>query len=72
MTSKDVQLARTLHADVFLGSHGQHYGLVEKLPNEVQASIRLSMRRRFRITSMTYEKQFQDELAKQSLKTQQR
>lgn len=63
--ARSYRLARTLHADVFLGSHGHHYGLLDKLtrvrpganpfidattlPNHVDA----------------YEKEYQGELAKQ-------
>jgi metallo-beta-lactamase class B len=66
------QLARTLHADVFLGSHGQHYGLLEKLSKRGPGVNPFIDATTLPKHVDTYEKQFQDELAKQSLKTQPR
>ena len=63
--TRTYQLARTLHADVFLGSHGHHYGLLEKLaklgrdPNPFIDPTTLPNH------LDVYEKQFQEELAKQ-------
>jgi metallo-beta-lactamase class B len=59
------QLARTLHADVFLGSHGQHYGLVEKLARRGPGLNPFIDRTTLPAHVETYEKQFQDEVAKQ-------
>jgi metallo-beta-lactamase class B len=58
--------ARTLHADVFLGSHGQHYGLLAKLAKRGQGSNPFIDETTLPNHVATYEKQFQDELAKQT------
>ncbi len=59
------KLAKTLHADVFLGSHGNHWGLMDKLSRVGKGANPF-------IDAMTlprhvdaYEKEFQEELAKQ-------
>jgi metallo-beta-lactamase class B len=64
--ARTYKLARTLHADVFLGSHGHHWGLMEKF-----SRIGKSSQNPF-IDEMTlpkhveaYEKEYQEELAKQ-------
>jgi metallo-beta-lactamase class B len=63
--TRTYKLARTLHADVFLGSHGNHWNLVEKLakvgkgPNPFIDATTLPNH------VDLYEKQFQEELAKQ-------
>ena len=59
------QLARTLHADVFLGSHGHHYGLLEKLAKLGQGPNPFIDPTTLPNHVDTYEKQFQEELAKQ-------
>ena len=59
------QLARTLHADVFLGSHGHHWGLLEKLAKVGQGPNPFIDPTTLPNHVDTYEKQFQDELAKQ-------
>ena len=59
------QRARTLHADVFLSSHGQHYGLLEKLAKRGQGSNPFIDETTLPNHVDTYEKQFQEELAKQ-------
>jgi metallo-beta-lactamase class B len=59
------ELARTLHADVFLGSHGQHYGLLEKLPRRGQGPNPFIDETTLPKHVNTYEKQFQEELVKQ-------
>ena len=60
------QFARTLHADVFLGSHGQHYGLLEKLAKRGQGANPFVDTMTLPRHVDTYEKQFQEELAKQT------
>jgi len=62
------QLARTLHADVFLGSHGQHYGLAEKLSKRGQGQNPFIDETTLPAHIDRYEKQFQDELAQQTAK----
>ena len=59
------RLARTLHADVFLGSHGHHYGLLEKLAKRGQGPNPFIDATTLPSHVDTYEKQFQEELAKQ-------
>jgi metallo-beta-lactamase class B len=59
--------ARTLHADVFLGSHGQHYGLLAKLARRGQGSNPFVDETTLPNHVDTYEKQFHDELAKQAV-----
>ena len=59
------RLARTLHADVFLGSHGHHYGLLEKLAKRGQGPNPFIDATTLPTHVDTYEKQFQEELAKQ-------
>ncbi len=59
------RLARTLHADVFLGSHGHHYGLLEKLAKRGQGPNPFIDPTTLPNHVDTYEKQFQEELAKQ-------
>jgi metallo-beta-lactamase class B len=66
------QFARTLHADVFLGSHGQHYGLLQKLAKRGPGVNPFIDATTLPHHVDTYEKQFQDELAKQSVKAQPR
>lgn len=58
--------ARTLHADIFLGSHGQHYGLLAKLAKRGQGSNPFIDETTLPNHVETYEKQFQEELAKQT------
>jgi metallo-beta-lactamase class B len=59
------KLAKTLHADVFLGSHGNHWGLLDKLsrvgkgPNPFIDATTLPKH------VEAYEKEFKEELAKQ-------
>jgi metallo-beta-lactamase class B len=60
--------ARTLRADVFLGSHGQHYGLLAKLAKRGQGSNPFIDQTTLPNHVDTYEKQFQDELARQTAK----
>ena len=60
------QFARTLRADVFLGSHGQHYGLLEKLAKRGQGGNPFVDAKTLPRHVDTYEKQFQEELAKQT------
>lgn len=67
---KTYRLARTLHADVFLGSHGQHYGLLQKLSKRAPGVNPFIDATTLPNHVDTYEKQFQDELSKQSQKTQ--
>jgi hypothetical protein len=58
-------MAKTMRADVFLGSHGHHWNLTEKLakvgkgPNPFIDATTLPNH------VAAYEKEFQDELAKQ-------
>lgn len=58
--------ARTLHADVFLGSHGQHYGLLEKLPKLGQGSNPFIDPTTLPKHVDTYSAQFRAELEKQT------
>jgi len=60
------ELAKTLNADVFLGSHGHHYGLLEKLPKRGQGSNPFIDPTTLPDHVETYEAQFQAELAKQT------
>ena len=60
------ELAKTLHADVFLGSHGQHYGLVEKLAKRGQGPNPFIDPTTLPNHVKTYEAQFREELAKQT------
>jgi hypothetical protein len=60
------QFARTLHADVFLGSHGQHYGLLEKLAKRGKGANPFIDETTLPRHVDTYEKQFQEEMAKQT------
>lgn len=64
------EFARTLHADVFLGSHGQHYGLAEKLAKRGQGRNPFIDETTLPAHIDRYEKQFQDELAQQTAKAQ--
>ena len=63
--ARTYKMARTLHADVFLGSHGNHWGLVDKLsragkgPNPFIDATTLPKH------VDAYEKEYIDELAKQ-------
>jgi metallo-beta-lactamase class B len=68
--ARTYQRARTLHADVFLGSHQQHYGLLEKLSKRGQGSNPFIDATTLPNHVDTYEKQFQDELAKQTAAAQ--
>ena len=63
--TRTYQLARTLHADVFLGSHGHHYGLLDKLAKIGGASNPFIDTTTLPNHVDVYEQQFQDELAKQ-------
>jgi metallo-beta-lactamase class B len=58
--------AKTLRADVFLGSHGQHYGLLEKLAKRSGGGNPFIDPTTLPNHVATYEKQFQDEIAKQT------
>ncbi len=60
------ELAGALHADVFLGSHGQHYGLLEKLAKRGQGGNPFIDSTTLPNHVKTYEAQFKDELAKQT------
>ena len=68
--ARTYQRARTLQADVFLGSHGHHYGLLDKLPKRGQGSNPFIDATTLPNHVDTYEKQFQDELAKQTAAAQ--
>jgi metallo-beta-lactamase class B len=61
--------ARTFRADVFLGSHGQHYGLLDKLSRRGRGPNPFIDPMTLPTHVDTYEKQFQEELASQTLKT---
>jgi metallo-beta-lactamase class B len=63
--TRTYRLARTLHADVFLGSHGQHYGLVEKLARAGKGPNPFIDETTLPDHVSAYERQFQEELAKQ-------
>lgn len=60
--------AKTLRADVFLGSHGQHYGLLEKLSKRGQGVNPFIDPTTLPKHVETYEKQFLDEMARQTKK----
>jgi metallo-beta-lactamase class B len=60
--------AKTFRADVFLGSHGQHYGLLDKLTKRGPGKNPFIDETTLPTHVATYEKQFQDEMAKQSVK----
>jgi metallo-beta-lactamase class B len=59
------ELARTLHADVFLGSHGHHWGLLDKLAKVGQGANPFIDATTLPNHVDVYDKQFQEELAKQ-------
>jgi metallo-beta-lactamase class B len=61
--------AKTFRADVFLGSHGQHYGLSEKLARRGQGANPFIDPTTLPRHVETYERQFREELASQEAKT---
>jgi metallo-beta-lactamase class B len=63
--ARTYKIARTLHADVFLGSHGHHYGLMEKLPALGKGPNPFIDPTTLPRHVDAYEKEYQDELAKQ-------
>ncbi len=63
--TRTYKFARTLHADVFLGSHGQHYGLLEKLAKAGKSPNPFIDATTLPNHIDKYEKDFQEELAKQ-------
>ena len=58
--------AKTFKADVFLGSHGQHYGLLDKLAKRGSGGNPFIDATTLPNHVATYEKQFLDEMAKQT------
>jgi metallo-beta-lactamase class B len=58
-------LARTLHADVFLGSHGHHWALLDKLAKVGQGANPFIDATTLPNHVDVYDKQFREELAKQ-------
>ena len=60
--------AKTLKADVFLGSHAQHYNLLDKLARRGSGGNPFIDPTTLPTHVATYEKQFQDEMAKQTAK----
>ena len=63
--ARTYRLAKTLHADVFLGSHGHHYGLLEKLSKRSTTSNPFIDTTTLSKHVDAYEKEYQAELAKQ-------
>ena len=63
---RSYQVAKTLHADVFLGSHGHHWGLLDKLSRRTPGSNSFIDATTLPNHVVEYEKQFQDELARQT------
>ncbi len=63
--ARTYKVARTLHADVFLGSHGHHYGLMEKLSRRGKDSNPFIDAATLPKHVQAYEKEYQQELAKQ-------
>ena len=67
---RSYQVAKTLSADVFLGSHGHHWGLLDKLSRRGQGSNPFIDVTTLPDHVVEYEKQFQEELAKQGVGAQ--
>jgi metallo-beta-lactamase class B len=63
--ARTYRFAKTLHADVFLGSHGHHYGLLDKLPKRSTAANPFIDATTLPKHVEAYEKEYQGELAKQ-------
>lgn len=63
--ARSYKLARTLHADVFLGSHGHHYLLLDKLARVKPGSNPFIDATTLPNHVNEYEKEYQEELAKQ-------
>lgn len=62
---KTYAIGKTLHADVFLGSHGNHWGLMDKLSRVGKGSNPFIDATTLPRHVEAYEKEFQEELAKQ-------
>ena len=63
--ARTYKVAKTLHADVFLGSHGHHYGLMDKLPRLGKGANPFIDATTLPKHVEAYEKEYQQELAKQ-------
>lgn len=63
--ARTYKLAKTLHADVFLGSHGNHWGLMDKLSRAGKGSNPFIDATTLPRHAEAYEKEYQQELVKQ-------
>jgi metallo-beta-lactamase class B len=63
--ARTYKMAKTLHADVFLGSHGNHWGLMDKLSRVGKGSNPFIDATTLPRHVEAYEKEYQEELAKQ-------
>ena len=62
---KTYAIGKTMHADVFLGSHGNHWGLLDKLSRAGKGSNPFIDATTLPRHVEAYEKEFQEEVAKQ-------